>query len=66
MPQTSSSVGMGVVLVRGSCAMEQMIVEMAVMRARIKTAVSSQSSVLNVNGGAVVCGSLSGIAEGCV
>lgn len=64
MPQTSFFVGMGVVLARGSCAMEQMIVEMAVMRARIKTAVSSLSSVLN--GGTVMCGSLSGVAEGCV
>lgn len=39
VPQTSSSVGTGVVLDRGSCAMEQMIVEMVVMRAHIKTAV---------------------------
>lgn len=65
MPQTSSSVGMGVVLDRESCAMEQMIVEMAVMRARIKTAVSSPSSILNTNGGTVMCGSPSGVAEGC-
>lgn len=40
VPQTSSFVGTGVVLDRGSCAMEQMIVEMVVMRAHIKTAVS--------------------------
>lgn len=66
MPQTSSCVGTGVVLVRGSCAMEQMIVEMAVMRARIKTAVSPPGSVLNINGGTVMCGSLSVVAKGCV
>lgn len=42
VPQTSSCVGMGAVLARGSCAMEQMIVEMAVMRAPIKTAVHEQ------------------------
>lgn len=46
--------------------MEQMIVEMAVMRARIKTAVSSPSSVLNINGGTVMCGSLSDVAKECV
>jgi len=66
VPQTSSYVEMGVVLARGSCVMEQMIVEMAVMRARIKTAVSLPSSVLNINGGTVMCGSLSGVDEGYV
>lgn len=66
MPQTNSCVGTGVVLARGSCAMEQMIVEMAVMRAHIKTAVSPPSSVLNINGCTVLCVSLSGVAEGCV
>lgn len=46
VPQTSSCVGTGVALARGSCAMEQMIVEMAVMRAHIKTAVSPPKSSL--------------------
>lgn len=46
--------------------MEQMIVEMAVMRAHIKTAVSPPSSVLNINGCTVLCVILSGVAEGCV
>lgn len=63
--QTSSCVGMGVALGNGSSAMEQMIVEMAVMRARIKTAVSTASQVLNINGG-TVCGSQFSVAEGCV
>lgn len=40
--QTSSCVGMGVALANGSSAMVQMIVEMAAMRARIKTAVHEQ------------------------
>lgn len=46
--------------------MEQMIVEMAVMRAHIKTAVSPPGSVLNINGATLMCGSLSVVAEGCV
>lgn len=66
MPQTSSCVGTGVALARGSCAMEQMIVEMAVMRAHIRTAVSLLSAALNVKGGSVMFGSLSGAAEGYV
>lgn len=65
MLQTSSCVGMGVALANGSSAMVQMIVEMAAMRARIKTAVSSASQVLNING-STVCGSQFGVAEGCV
>lgn len=55
MLQTSSCVGMDVVLARESCAMEQMIVEMAVMKAHIKTAVSASISVVNINGGTVMC-----------
>lgn len=64
MLQTSSCVGMDVVLARESCAMEQTIVEMAVMRGHIKTAVRPLSSVVNINGGTVVCNVLlKGICE---